>query len=158
MQPSLLDSQSVPTLINTALTGGAISPLMKQAVVIPVFVAFLALLWFALRARHQTRPRWLDKAAVMALVVLALLTKPDRTQHLTALRATASLSDPVLIHGNYLLVSATTGEATVAVGVFGRVFVFQRGRSLRGEAVERRTTRPQRRGVKAGGDEALPIT
>lgn len=146
MQLDLLDFQSATTLVSTALPGGAISPLMKQAIVIPVFVAFLALIWFMVRARHRTRLRWLDKVAVGTLLMLALLTKPDRTQHLTALRAAASLSDPVLIHGDYLLVSATTGHATVAIGVFGRVFVFQRGRSLRGEAVERRTTRPQRRG------------
>ncbi|MFZ6183171.1 hypothetical protein [Nannocystis pusilla] len=156
MQLDLLDSQSATTLMHTALAGGAISPFMKQAVVIPVFVAFLALLWFALRARHRVRPRWLDKLAVATLLMLAVLTKPDRTQHLTALRATTSLSDPVLIHGDYLLVSATTGDTTVAIGVFGRVFVFQRGRSLRGESVERGTTRPRRRGAKAGDDDALP--
>lgn len=141
MLPNLVDSQSVPTLVNAVLAGGAISPLMKQAVVVPVFVAFLALLWFALRARRGVRSPWLDKLAVAALLTVALLTKPDRTQHLTALRAAASLSDPALIHGDYLLVSATTGDATVAIGVFGRVFVFQRGPSLRGESVDRRTTR-----------------
>ncbi|PCC72228.1 hypothetical protein [Nannocystis exedens] len=129
MQFDLLDLVSAPTLVATVLAGDAISPLVKQAVAIPVLVAFLALLWFAVRARHGVRPRWFDKMAVATLLVLAVLTKPDRTQHLHALRAAASLNDPVLIHGDYLLVSATTGDATVAVGVFGRVFVFQLERS-----------------------------
>ncbi|WAS90029.1 hypothetical protein [Nannocystis punicea] len=129
MQPNLLDFVSAPTLINTVLVEDAICPLVKQAVVIPVFVAVLALILLAVRARHGGRPVWFDKLAVVTLLLLAVLTKPDRSQHLTALREADALSDPVLIHGDYLFVSATTGDATVAVGVFGRVFVFQLERS-----------------------------
>ncbi|MCY0993102.1 hypothetical protein OV203_38535 [Nannocystis sp. ILAH1] len=96
---------------------------------IPVLVAYLALLLFAVSAQLVDRPRWIDKLAVVALLSLAMLTKPGRAEHLAALHATAPRSDPVLTHGDYLLVSVTTGDATLAIGVFGRVFVFQWERS-----------------------------
>ncbi|MCY0993116.1 hypothetical protein OV203_38605 [Nannocystis sp. ILAH1] len=124
MPLNLLDFVSAPTLITTVLAGEAICPLMRQAVVIPILVAFLALFLSAV-----VRPQWIDKSAGVTLLLLAVLTKPDRAQHLTALREAGSLNDPAHIHGDYLFVSATTGDATLAIGVFGRVFVFQRERS-----------------------------
>src|SRR5688572_30786452 len=66
----------------------------EEAVVIPVLVAYLALLLFAMSARLVVRPRWIDKVAVVALLLLAMLTKPDRAQHLAALHTAATRNDP----------------------------------------------------------------
>ncbi|MDC0716511.1 hypothetical protein [Nannocystis bainbridge] len=129
MQPDLLDLVSAPTLINTVVAGDALSPLLRQAVVLPVLAGFVLLFLVALRGRFVGRSRWIDRVAVVTLLLLALLTKPDRAQHATALRAADLLNAPVLIHGDYLVVSATTGHSTLAIGVFGKVFVFHRDRS-----------------------------
>lgn len=97
---------------------------------IPVLVSYVVLLLLTLSAQLVVRPRWIDKLALVALLSLALLTKPDRAQHLATIDTTEGMRrDPVLTLGDYLLVTTTTGDTTLTIGVFGRVFVFQRERS-----------------------------
>lgn len=96
---------------------------------IHVLVAYAVLVVLALLGSLVRRPRLIDKLAASALLVVCVVTNPEKAKHLAAIESEGTYYDqiaPLIIHDNYLIGSTTTAEHSFTVGIFGRVFVIER--------------------------------
>jgi hypothetical protein len=111
---------------------------------IPVLSAFLGLVFVAACAEFLRHARWLDRAALIALLIVGVGTRPGFGHHRTVVANSIMSNDAhsmmlgtagraavavklssQLDYRDFYILSLTTFEGTVVgVGLFGRVFVF----------------------------------
>jgi len=112
-----------------------------------VLFAFIGLVFVCAGTEFLRRARWIDRLALVAVIVLGVSTQPSFSHHRIAVadsitsphaspgvmmgradRAVAAANVTMrLRHSDLIVLSFTTLDGDVAsVGVFGRVFVFGR--------------------------------
>lgn len=96
---------------------------------IHILIAYAGLVALALLGALVRRPRVIDKLAAGGLLVVCVVTNPDKAEHLAAIESKGTYHEqiaPLIIHDSYLIGSTTTAHHSFTVGIFGRVFVVER--------------------------------
>lgn len=114
---------------------------------IPVLLAFIGLALLCITAEFLRRARWLERLALIAVVIMGIITRPSFSHHRIAVKdsiqffecrsglmmggadRTDAAADVAmrLRLGDLLVLTFTSHDGGIAsLGVFGRVFVFDR--------------------------------